>query len=260
MIDFHTHILPGIDDGARDIDMTEAMLRAEAEQGVTHVFATPHFYAQRRSIQRFLERREGALAKTREIIASARTRGEAFPEITAGAEVYYFGGIGRAEQLNKLCMEGTDILLLEMPFCQWDEDMYRDVKDIIDRRKLRVVLAHVERYYGLQRDRKIWDEIMELSLTMQINAESFTGRGVHGLFGGIHARRTAKWCLSMLEEHDNVMIGTDCHNMTDRTPDLASARTEIANKLGKERLKELDIYTEGLLLGIDGRQRQEVKF
>ena len=247
MTDFHTHILPGIDDGARDIEMTEAMLRAEAEQGVTHVFATPHFYAHRRSVQRFLERREGALAITRELIARRRAEGESFPEITAGAEVYYFSGIGRAEQLPGLCMEGRDILLLEMPFCQWDSSMYRDVRDILDRRQLRIVLAHVERYHGLQKDRSVWDRIMDLPLTIQINAESFIGGGSHGLFGGMRDRRIAKWCLQMMADYENIIIGTDCHNMKDRAPDLAGAREEIEKRLGSGRLAGLDRYTEELL-------------
>ena len=246
MTDFHTHILPGIDDGARDIEMTEAMLRAEAEQGVTHIYATPHFYAHRRSVQRFLERREGALAETREMIARRQAAGDIFPEITAGAEVYYFGGIGRAEQLPELCIEGTDILLLEMPFCQWDSDMYRDVKDILGKRQLRIVLAHVERYHGLQKDRDVWNRITGLPLSMQMNAESFTG-GSHGLFGGMRDRRHIKWCMQMLNDHDNMIIGTDCHNMGERAPNLAEARAEIENRLGSERLAELDRYTEELL-------------
>ena len=247
MIDFHTHILPGIDDGAHDISMTEAMLRAEAEQGVTAVYATPHFYAQRRSVQRFLERREGSLAKARELVASAKGKGENFPEIIAGAEVYYFNGIGRAEHLEHLCIEGTDILLLEMPFCQWDSSMYRDVKDILSRRQLRIVLAHVDRYHGLQKDRENWDRITGLPLTMQLNTESIIGSGSHGLFGGMHARRNSKWCMQMLEDNENIIIGTDCHNMTDRAPNLAAARSEIESRLGRERLDQLDRYTEELL-------------
>ena len=56
MIDFHTHILPGIDDGSHSTEMTKEMLRREAQMGVTHVYATPHFYAHRSNIGRFLEK------------------------------------------------------------------------------------------------------------------------------------------------------------------------------------------------------------
>lgn len=239
MIDFHTHVLPGIDDGSRDIGMTERMLEMEKEQGVTHIYATPHFYAHRRSVQQFVERREGALAKVRELLA----RREDLPEITAGAEVYYFRGMGKAEQLSELCIQGTDILLLEMPFEQWHSEQYRDVVDIIKKRHLRVVLAHIERYEGLQKNTGVWEDIMDLPLTIQMNAGSF----ITGFTSGMHARHTAKFCLNMLMQHDNCIIGTDCHNLTDRAPHLAEARNIIEKKAGSERLRLLDDYTEQLL-------------
>ena len=141
MTDFHTHILPGIDDGSRDIEMTERMLEAELAQGVSHICATQHFYAHRRSIQQFRERRGGALAQVRALLE----RRPELPRVTAGAEVYYFSGMGRAEDIRKLCLAGTDILLLEMPFGQWHGDQVRDVRDILRRQHLRVVLAHIER-------------------------------------------------------------------------------------------------------------------
>jgi protein-tyrosine phosphatase len=68
MIDFHTHVLPGIDDGSRDIAMTERMLEMEMEQGITRVIATPHFYAHRRSVDSFLERRSAAYEEVQKLL------------------------------------------------------------------------------------------------------------------------------------------------------------------------------------------------
>ena len=237
--DFHTHVLPGIDDGSKDIEMTERMLQAEAEQGVSHVYATPHFYAHRRSVQQFLERRERSYDKVRHLLE----KHPGLPEISVGAEVYYFNGMGRAEQLKDLCIQGTDILLLEMPFDQWHSEQLKDVKDIINRLGLRVVLAHVERYEGLQKHRGVWEEILSLPLTIQMNAGSF----ITGFGSGMHARHTAKFCFDMLAAHDNCIIGTDCHNLTDRAPNLAQARQIIEKKAGRGRLTQLDEYTEKLL-------------
>jgi protein-tyrosine phosphatase len=120
MIDFHTHILPGIDDGSRDIQMTEQMLEKEAASGVTIVYATPHFYAHRTGVSGFLAKRDASYRKVRELL---ETRDD-LPSVKAGAEVYYFRGMGRAEHTPGLCVEGTDILLLEMPFEQWTEEVY----------------------------------------------------------------------------------------------------------------------------------------
>lgn len=238
MIDFHTHILPGIDDGSRDIRMTERMLEMEKEQGITHVYATPHFYAHRRSVQQFVERREGALAKTRELLA----RREDLPEITAGAEVYYFSGIGRAEHIEQLCIEGTDILLLEMLFEQWHSEQLKDVYDLIRRRHLRIVLAHVERYRAFQKDTRAWDEILDMPLTIQMNAESFINEGLF-----LHRNKDHKFCIQMLQDYDNCIIGSDCHNISSRPPNAAQARMIIEKKCGSSRLAQLDKYTDELL-------------
>jgi protein-tyrosine phosphatase len=238
LIDIHTHILPGIDDGSRDIDMTEQMLDMEREQGVSHIYATPHFYANRRSIDYFIERRDRSLAHVNELLAD-RTE---LPRITPGAEVFYFAGMGRAEQLPMLCIEGTDLLLLEMPFDQWHRDAVRDVDDIIRKRHLRVILAHVERYEPFQRDSSAWDEIINMDLTIQMNCEALIDSG--GLF---HRKHMQKFALGMLEDYDNCIIGTDCHNLTDRKPNLAAARAVIENKLGAGRLSELDEYTNSIL-------------
>ena len=235
MVDFHTHVLPGIDDGSSDIAMTERMLERETQQGVTHVYATPHFYAHRRSVQSFLDRREGALAKVRELLA----RREDLPKISVGAEVYYFGGMGRAEQLPELCIEGTDLLLLEMPFTQWTSDMVKDVRDIRKKQGLRIILAHVERYEGLQKHRSAWEEILSMPVTIQMNSGSFIASGFR--------KHTQKFCLSMLNDYEDCIIGTDCHNLTDRAPNITEARKVIEKKAGRVRLELLDRYTEKLL-------------
>lgn len=60
IVDFHSHILPGIDDGAKDISMAREMLLAEEQSGVEAIVATPHFYLSEESVESFLEKRENA--------------------------------------------------------------------------------------------------------------------------------------------------------------------------------------------------------
>lgn len=237
MIDFHTHILPGIDDGSRDIDMTEKMLRMEQSMGVSHIYATPHFYAHRRSVESFLERRNRALEKTKEVLA----RDPGLPQITAGAEVYYFTGIGRAKQIEDLCIEGTDILLLELPFAQWHSDIAADISELIDQRGLHIILAHVERYEHFQKSRHVWDRLLDMPLTIQLNCEDIIDAGSFFRRNPMH-----KTCLELLADHQNIIIGSDCHNLTDRKPNLAEARTILEKKAGAARLLQIDDYTENL--------------
>ena len=230
MIDFHTHILPGIDDGSRDMDMTIRMLEAERDQGVSHICATPHFYAHRRSVDFFLERRDRALKDVREVLTDRPD----LPQITAGAEVLYFSGMERAELLPKLCLEGTDILLLEMPFNQWTGEMAKAVEAIIKKRSLRVVLAHVERYLRFQKDKTAWEQILHMPLILQLNAESFIDAGSF-----LRPNKEHKLSLQLLAEHDNCILGTDCHNMSDRKPNLAEAVAVIEKKLGRSKMEEI---------------------
>ena len=68
-IDFHSHVLPEMDDGSASVDMSIAMLQMQAEQGITHVIATPHFYPSRDDPERFLDRRNRAEEKLRREMA-----------------------------------------------------------------------------------------------------------------------------------------------------------------------------------------------
>ena len=241
MIDFHTHLLPGIDDGSRDIQTTEEMLREEQRQGVKTVLATPHFYASRMSVESFLERRAEALEKTE------RTRQEAdgpLPEIIPGAEVQYFQGIGEAKGIEQLCIGKTRTILVELPFRPWDREILQDTERLIRRQGLQVVLAHIERYTALQRDRSVWNRMMALPLTPQINAGSFLRRG--GLF---HTESVRKFSMRFLAEHPETVIGSDCHNMEDRRPDMEKARAEISKVLGTEALRKTEEASERLIRG-----------
>ena len=262
MIDFHTHILPGIDDGSRDENMTEAMLSEEQKQGVQLIAATPHFYANRDSVDGFLERRAEALNKAERIRANAAAAGEALPELVVGAEVYYFRGMGQAKDIPKLCVTRrqqtpgsgirtetsattpalTDTLLLEMPFEQWDEGVVRDVLDLIRKQRLNIVLAHVERYIEFQKNRKYWDEVMELPLTTQINAGSFLRKSSF-----LRPDKKKKFSVNWLREHPRMILGSDCHNLTSRKPNVGEARKVIAKELGEEALRGIDEATREAL-------------
>ena len=220
--------------------MTEKMLRMEQAMGVSHIYATPHFYAHRRSIESFLERRNRALEKTKELLIKEPN----LPRITAGAEVYYFSGIGRAKQLEDLCIEGTNILLLELPFAQWHSDIAKDISELMDRRGLRIVLAHLERFEHFQKSRHVWDRLLDMPLTIQLNCEDIIDAG--SLFRRNHMHKTS---MELLSRYDEVIIGSDCHNLTDRKPNLADARAAIEKRCGAERLAQIDEYTDKLLIG-----------
>ncbi len=227
MIDFHSHILPGIDDGSKDIHETKELLKMEYQQGVRKVLATPHFYANQESILHFLEKRE-ASKRQLDVLKQTDTT---LPELRMAAEVYYFPGMGKAEMLPRLCMEDSSLILIELPFAQWTAGMYQDVKNMMEKQHLTVILAHVERYVEFQKDHSIWDAMMELPLYPQINAGSLIRRG-----------KKRRFDLKLIRSGTSVLLGTDCHNVISRPPNMEEGRAVIARKLGNHHLEQMDAY------------------
>lgn len=234
MIDFHTHILPGIDDGSQNVEMSIRMLQEELKNGIDHVVFTPHFYADHDSIEHFLKRR----GKSIEQLMAEIERDEELSRMqyALGAEAYYFAGIGNAVDIRKLCISGTDILLLEMPFCQWTNVMYEDIVKLLRKQKLTIVLAHIERYIDFQKKKDVWNCIFELPVIAQMNAGPFT-----------------KWTsrskvIRVAKERGTILLGSDAHNMDSRKPNLAAGRQIIEGKIGSRFLTKID-QTGRLLLG-----------
>jgi protein-tyrosine phosphatase len=99
-----------MDDGSKRVQESLELLSMLSAQGVDTVIATPHFYANDESVDRFLERRAECYGRLCDALP------DGVPKMLLGAEVSYYPGISRLEGLSRLCIEGTDILLLEMPF------------------------------------------------------------------------------------------------------------------------------------------------
>lgn len=227
MIDFHSHILPGMDDGSKNIKESLQMLNASARQGITYMAATPHFIPSESSLEGFLIHREQAFFQLKEVWHPA------LPRILLGAEVYYFEGMSRVE-LDVLCMEGTGLLLLEMPFQTWTDRMTAEVLALQNHPGLRVLMAHVERYLGFQR-KTVWDELLQAGVLMQCNASFFL------------RWNTRRRALHLLESGRVHLLGSDCHNMEERSPRMGAALEAIGEK-NREALAERSFR----LLGREG--------
>ena len=228
MIDWHSHVLPGVDDGSRNAEESTALLQMLSEQGVDTVMATPHFLANDESADAFLERRAEAFETLSAVLPTDA------PRVMLGAEVKYYQGISRMEDLLKLRIEGTKILLLEMSIAKWTEYTVRELIELSASRDVTVMMAHIERYYRLQ-SRATWERLYENGLLMQINASFLCDR------------LTRRRALGMLESGFVRFIGSDCHNMTSRAPKIGNA-TEIAEKkLGDGWVDQFQAYGKSLL-------------
>ena len=217
MVDFHSHILPSIDDGSDSVEESLKMLDMLREQGVSAVVATPHFDANSASIERFLDNRKQSYASLSGAVD------EGCPKVYLGAEVLYYSGIARWENLESLCIEGTRVLLLEMPLSRWTTSVVREVLAISNTKGITVVLAHIERYLKLQKPGVI-EELLNNGIYMQVNASFFV------------ERRTRRKALKMLRNRQIHVLGSDCHGSVVRPPKIGEAGEAIHKKLGEEPL------------------------
>ena len=217
MLDIHTHILPGMDDGSRSAEQSVKMLACEAEQGVRAVALTPHYHAGRESPSGFVERRRAA-EKT---LAGALAGRGLDLQLLCGAEVAYFDGMCRAEEIDLLCIGDTRAMLIEMPFCKWSRRMVSELQELRQLRGIQPVLAHVERYMAFH-PRGWAQELADQELLVQVNT-SFLLRW-----------QTALKAKNLLKKQCIHFVASDCHNLERRRPDLGDAVHRMERLVGSQ--------------------------
>ena len=226
LTDFHSHILPGIDDGSASVEESIGMLRLEMAQGIRRVVATPHFYANHDDPVRFLERRQRA----EEILRREMGKYSDLPHITVGVEVYFFRGMSESDLLPQLTIREKRCILIEMPHGHWPDEMLRELADIWEKRNLLPIIAHIDRYIAPMRAHKLLRRIAQLPVYVQANAEFFLKRS------------TAPLALRMLKADQIQLLGSDCHNLHTRKPNLGEAVQLIERKLGSDTLQAIRGY------------------
>jgi len=218
-----------MDDGSRDVAESVSLVKMLGEQGADTVIATPHFYANHEKVERFLSRRAASFDSLMSAIDGSA------PKILLGAEVKYYSGISRMEDLKALTIGGGNLLLLEMPMAKWTEYAVREVLELASTRGITVVLAHIERYYSLQKP-TVWERLYQSGVLMQVNA---------GFFTGLLTRRKA---LDMLCEGGIHFIGSDCHGVRSRPPKIGKAFDIIQKKFGADFICQMNGYGKNVLV------------
>lgn len=220
LVDVHSHILPGMDDGARDADESAEMLLLSYRQDVRHMWATPHFYPQRENPNDFLRRRDRAVGRLREIWEQDR-----MPRVYAAAEVAYFYGIGRSPYAGSLCLTGTPYILVEMPEDEWSPDTVEDLLLLRFFQGLRPVIVHVERCLPAQ-NRRMIRRLTDEGVLFQCNAAFLA------------SHETCKRQINALFRDDRMdLIGSDCHNMRTRKPNIGAALQTLDGVIESEKLR-----------------------
>ena len=235
MVDFHTHILPGIDDGAEDIETSLALLKRECEQGIDTVYLTPHFYPTDMSLNEFLQNRDEAFEKLKTAIDQTGDEELSSIDLRLGAEIYYFPGIADATQLTDASMEKLPCILIEPPMEHFRESMLRDIEKINSTMGLVPIIAHVDRYCRVVGDYSFFDAIKGRKILVQCNGTFF-----------INVNTEAE-ALEYLKSGAIHILGSDCHNLTNRVPNIGYAKAAIEEKGYGEYYTSLEAKSERLV-------------
>ena len=211
MIDIHCHILPGVDDGAKDETMALSMIEKSVNEGVTHIILTPHF-------RKYDDLKR---SKQTEIFESLKRLVEqkGYPvALYLGREVYFKDNL--IDQTNHLPIDGSDYVLVEFSTTtpqNIEETIYN-----LKVSKLKPILAHAERYTYLKKE-----DYHQIRLTgglLQVNAGAIYG------FEGLGKKRLVKY---LLKNQLVDIVASDAHNMTNRKPNLKNAYKTVLKKYGK---------------------------
>jgi len=205
VIDLHTHVLPGIDDGPRGVTESIALCGAQHAAGVRTVVATPHVS------RRYPNDADGIARRLTELQEALCAQGAAAVELVAGAEVAseLVGELG-GEELRRLALAGRSWLLLEPPL-QGSAAHLELVVDELQRIGLQVLLAHPERCAAFHRDRRLLERLVDRGARCSLTAGSLVGT-----FG----RAVERFAAELAAEGFAHTVASDAHDTGPRSPGL----------------------------------------
>lgn len=216
VVDIHSHILPEVDDGPKSWDVSVAMCRAAAADGITHMVATPHANDRYDYDREYLR---GLIAHLQRLVGST-------PVLSLGCDFHlsYDNLQDAFAHPDRYVIEGTRYLLVEFS----NYSVPKQTTDSflkLDKIGITPIITHPERNPILRESLLRVAEWAEQGCVIQMTGSALTG------FWGERARRAAYWLL----EHQAVhVLATDAHDMEKRVPILSSSRDAAAAICGQK--------------------------
>lgn len=230
MIDFHTHILPGIDDGAKTPSVSAKIMLQDEQQGVKEIVCTPHYYGNISAAQ-FLSLRSEAYDAIRPLTPEGiKTR--------LGAEVLLTGvNDPDDESLCSLAIEGTRCVMIELPYESWRESLFEKISDFIANTGYSPIVAHVERYAEIMKNPALVNLLVNMGCYIQVNTGAFLNK------------YSKKFALALLKHGLIHCLGTDAHDDENRAPDYAAAKAVVEKAGYQAEWDEVQWCMTKLLMG-----------
>lgn len=234
LIDMHTHILPHIDDGASNLSEAQNMIETLYNQNTITAVCTPHFNPVTTTIEQFAMKRNEAS----NLIKDSKIK------LIQGSETVLHDYLFYYSDLNELCIENTNYILIELPFIKkWPKTIYSLIKRLIMYFDIIPIIAHIERYPPTMKNKKNIQRLRDLGCIIQVNTTTVLNE------------RNNKRVLNYIKENYVDVLGSDCHNMTLRTPILKEAYEKIEKELGEEYCKNLIFNAWCIVKGMDIRNK-----
>lgn len=230
-LDIHAHVLPDVDDGAKNIEASIQLLEILKQQGVTDVVATPHFYPDEDNAEEFAERVRQAYDTLKR-----ETKTLDLPKVHLGCELRYFSGIGKSRAIKQFAIKGTDYLLLELTYgAPVTKQVLQDIIDIGEQQGLVPVLAHIERYNKVPGFKKLLKLISDGFAVAHINASAVVDKD------------TARLCEKLIKGGFVSYIASDTHSVEHRPPQIKQALDLLSERIGRSAVNKLIIKSNQLL-------------
>lgn len=221
MIDIHTHLLPYVDDGVRDFDEAISIIKDLSNQGVKHIFVTPHYYKMRNYVSPSQEN-----LKIFNQLKEKTSRENIDVFLYLGNEIKYTIDILKAIEQGVVNPLKDSLYLIEFS----TQVTVYEITEAVHNMKSKgfiPILAHIERYDSLN-DIKDVKLLKKLGALIQINASSVLGS--RGFF-------TKRWIKKLIKEDCVDFIASDSHTLR---PNLMSdAYTYVAKKFSQDKANQL---------------------
>lgn len=218
MVDIHSHLLPGMDDGPKNLDGTLKLIGLEHCNNVDTIVLTPHFRAESESISSFLQRRAHCFNLLQDGV------GQLYPGIRflLGAEVA-LDPVLFENSASQLCIEGTNYLLLELPWDCWPGNL-PDTLYQLRLNGILPILAHVERYSPITYHPEYLRDLVMAGAVTQINSSSLCSDN----------RKLQKRMFTYIENNLVHLIASDAHSSAHRPPRISEAFSAVKKRFGPE--------------------------
>ena len=223
LMDIHTHILPGVDDGAQNMQEALSLCRLAWDSGTRAMILTPHY--------------RGIYKPSPEILQAAfrnfqQTLKKELPKMNLylGCEVRFVDDTQqKLESGNIHCMADSRYVLLEFAPTAFRPQIISGIIQCLSVGKVPII-AHAERYNTFRNDPTLVDDVLKMGAYIQLNADSVMGK--HGFF-------VKRFCHKLLKAEKVHFIASDAHDLKYRPPKLIRCYHRICKKYGETYAKRL---------------------